>query len=216
MTADFSVRFFDLDGVTVDEALLSERERERVARKGTPALRQRQAASFQCLRVTLGEALGVGPETLAFRVEASGKPVVVEHALHFNLSHSDGVGMLAWGPRELGADIEALIARPTDGLAEEILSPRELDVWRTVPGPERQAWLTRVWTRKESTLKAAGSGLRMSPRLIDVGLAPAADAAPQDSRWTLRLSERHWHGVDAFDDVPVGYRAAVCVEAPHD
>lgn len=95
---EFAVRFFDLDAVDVDDTLLSAAERERVARKATPILRQRQAASFQCLRLTLGDVLGTRPEALTFHVQSNGKPVLAERGLHFNVSHSGGVGFLAWGP----------------------------------------------------------------------------------------------------------------------
>lgn len=205
---DVHVRFFDLDAVLVDESMLSATEHERVARKATPTLRQRQAASFHCLRVTLGEVLGAAPAALAFRIADSGKPALIDHALHFNVSHSGAVGMLAWGPRELGADVEALIARPSERLGEEILSPRELDAWRALPLSERQAWLTRAWARKESTLKAVGSGLRIPPRTIDVG-------DPNDA-WTVHVSEREWRGIDCIGGVPEGHRAAVCIEAPRE
>ena len=213
---DASVRFFDLDAVVVNERLLSERERERVGRKATAILRQRQAASFQCTRLALGEVLGVDPVRLCIAVAESGKPfltpghgassgIVPDH--HFNVSHSDGVGMLAWGARELGCDVEHLIARPGDGLAEEILSADEFTSWRALPDATRQAWLTRAWVRKEAALKAAGSGLRIPPRTIDVG-GGNAEGEP----WTLALEGRRWIGHDVFDGVPEGYRAAVCVE----
>ena len=215
----FSVRFFDLDAVLVDDSLLSSDERERVGRKATPVLRQRQAASFQCLRLTLGEVLGTRPEALAFRVQDNGKPVLAEGELHFNVSHSAGVGLLAWGPRELGADVEALIARPSDSLAEEILAIAELEAWRALPSTLRQAALTRAWTRKEATLKAIGSGLRIAPRTIDVGRfwhEPDAPLAPTTLRWTHEYEGRRWQGFEGFEGVPEGYRAAVCIEAEGD
>lgn len=209
---DASVRFFDLDAVVVDERQLSGSERERVARKATPGLRQRQAASFQCLRVTLGEVLGLAPIAVPIGIAEGGKPCLVNddaRGLHFNLSHSGGVGMLAWGPRELGADVEALIARPSDGLAEEILTPRELSVWRTLPGDAQRPWLTRAWVRKEAALKAVGSGLRIAPRTVDVGGGDDAEG----STWKLQLDDRAWQGFDILDAVPDGYRAAVVIEA---
>ena len=212
---DFSVRFFDLDAVDVDGGLLSAGERDRVARKATPVLRQRQAASFQCLRVTLGEVLDVEPLALAFRIEASGKPVLAGGGLHFNVSHSGGIGMLAWGPRELGADVEALIARPSESLAEEILTPAELEAWRGLAPPLRQTALTRAWTRKEATLKAIGTGLRVAPRTIAVGEFWDAPAVPiaLGWRWDLEHEGRHWRGYEGFEGPPDGYLAAICVEA---
>jgi len=215
----FSIRFFDLDAVLVEDALLSSDERERVGRKATPVLRQRQAASFQCVRLTLGGVLGTRPEALAFRIQDNGKPVLAEGGLHFNVSHSGGVGLLAWGPRELGADVEALIARPSDSLAEEILAIAELEAWRALPTTLRQTALTRAWTRKEATLKAIGSGLRIAPRTIDVGRfwhEPDSPTAPTTLRWTHEHEGRRWHGFEGFEGVPEGYRAAVCIEAEGD
>lgn len=215
VNADFSVRFFDLDAVTVDTALLSDSERERVARKATDTLRQRQAASFQSVRLTLAAVVGGDPAALAFRIRDSGKPVLVDHDLHFNVSHSGGVGMLAWGPRELGADVEALIARPTDALAEEILSPSELATWRALPAQEQQVALTRTWARKEALLKAIGSGLRIPPRKVEVGVETHADPIDGTGRlaWVATHEGRRWIGCDGFDGVPAGFRAAVCIEA---
>ena len=214
---DFTVRFFDLDAVVVDEDLLSASERERVARKATAALRQRQAASFHCLRVTLGEVLQLAPTAVPIGIAEEGKPFLQAKAaksrrealcrLRFNLSHSDGVGMLAWGMREVGCDVEHLITRPSDGLAGEILTPRELEAWLALPEGLRQDWLTRAWVRKESTLKAVGSGLRIPPRTIDVG-----GGANNGERWSVDAGGRRWVGIDCVDGVPEGYRAAVCIE----
>ena len=211
---DAHVRFFDLDSVAVDDALLSDDERERVGRKVTPALKQRQAASFQCVRVTLGEVLGVAPWTLAFERRDGGKPALLGGGLHFNVSHSGGVGMLAWSPGELGVDVEKLIARPTDALAQEVLSAQELGLWHAMPQGDRQAWLTRAWTRKESTLKAVGAGLRIPPRTLELMAGADAGDPPTHAAngWALDLEGRRWRGVDWFDGVPEGYRAAVCVE----
>lgn len=215
MNADFSVRFFDLDAVTVDTALLSDGERERVARKATDTLRQRQAASFQSVRLTLAAVVGGDPAALAFRIRDSGKPVLVDNDLRFNVSHSGGVGMLAWGPRELGADVEALIARPTDALAEEILSPAELAAWRALGAGKQQEALTRTWTRKEALLKAMGSGLRIPPRTVEVGVEANADPIDVPGRvaWVGTYEGRRWIGWDWFAGVPTGFRAAVCIEA---
>ncbi|GAB3736728.1 hypothetical protein GCM10028794_17680 [Silanimonas algicola] len=213
---EFAARFFDLDAVVVDEALLSAEERVRVARKATPILRQRQAASFQCVRLTLGEALGADPSTLAFRADAQGKPMLIDTRLHFNMSHSAGVGFLAWGQRPLGADVEALIARPTDRLAGEILAPSEFEAWRALAPPSRQVALTRAWTRKEATLKAIGTGLRIAPRTVLVGnvwTTPDTPTAATAQRWIAEHGGRRWRGFEGFEGAPDGYRAAVCIEA---
>lgn len=213
MTRDFQVRFFDLDAYSVSPGWLSRDETARVARKATPILRQRQGASFCVVRQTLATVLGLTPATLPLRVAEGGKPFIEGHPLQFNVSHSGGAGMLAWSHREIGADIEALIRRPSESLAAEILGPAELGRWKTTDEPHRQAWLTRAWTRKESTLKATGSGLRLSPRLVDV-----FGGENEGGGWLIELEGRRWRGIDlGLDDgVPADHRAAVCVEVTGD
>lgn len=213
MTRDFQVRFFDLDAYSVNPDWLTPDESARVARKATAILRQRQGASFCVVRQTLATALGIAPAALPLRVAEGGKPFIEGHSLRFNVSHSGGVGMLACSHREIGVDIEALIRRPGDALAAEILAPTELDRWRTTDEPERQAWLTRAWTRKESTLKAAGCGLRVAPRCVEVG-----GGENEGGGWLIELEGRRWRGIDlGLDDgVPAGHRAAVCVEVTGD
>ena len=83
-----------------------------------------------------------------------------------------------------------------------------------MPQGDRQAWLTRAWTRKESTLKAVGAGLRIPPRTLELMAGADAGDPPTHAAngWALDLEGRRWRGVDWFDGVPEGYRAAVCVE----
>lgn len=205
---EFNIRCFDLDALAIDTGLLSGAESERVARKRTALLQQRQAASFQCVRVTLGDVLGVDPRTLRIAIGGSGKPYLEGRALAFNMSHSGRVGLLAWGPRELGVDVEAMIARPTPALAATILTAIEFEAWHRLDEPSRQAWLTRAWTRKEAVLKAVGSGLRMAPAEVEVG-----GGAGEGGAWELVLDGFRLSGHDVLSTVPVGYRAAVCVVA---
>lgn len=207
LTTEPSARVFDLDRIVLDPRLLSETERERVERKATPTLRHRQAASFQCLRQALGTLLGLPPEDVPISIGGSGKPYLAGHRLAFNLSHSHGMALLAWGTREMGADIEMLIAHPSDKLAQAILSPAELECWRFVATSERAAWLTRAWTRKEAALKAVAHGLRTPPERVEVMIDAKEGAA-----WTIMLDGRRWRGVDWTPEVPSDYRAALCYE----
>ena len=207
----YAVAFVDLDHLPVDERVLSREEIDRVRRKATVSLRQRQAASFQFLRTTLAPVVGVPPESLKILTAAGGKPFLDPGQsggnLYFNVSHSQGVGMVAWAGREVGCDVEHLIPRPTDGLAGEILSPREWALWQRESTEGRQAWLTRCWVRKESTLKAAGAGLRIPPRTVDVDGGPS-----EPGGWQATIDGRRWVGRDCIGNVPDGYRAAVCIE----
>jgi phosphopantetheinyl transferase len=203
-----NVRFFNLDRIPVDSTRLSDEERARVARKATATLKQRQAASFQCVREVLGEVVGVPPRQLPIGIAEGGKPFLADRSLHFSVSHSGGVGMLAWGPLELGCDVEALITRPGDALARKVLSDAELARWGEVSATDRQAWLTRAWVRKEAVLKAVGSGLRIPPPSFDVG--GGDEHAPMRE---VELDRRRWNVVDVGLGVPEGHCAALCIES---
>lgn len=199
-------RVFDLDAVAVDMDLLSAEERARVERKRTPLLRQRQAASFQCLRETLGAVLGLPPAGLTVARREGGKPYLPGQALGFNLSHSEGIGLLAWGPGELGVDIEALIDRPSEALGREILTAAEFEAWQSQPEALRQVWLTRAWCRKEAVLKAFGEGLRIAPGRLELG-----GGAGEGRAWVCRFEGRECLGHDLAADIPAGYCAALCL-----
>lgn len=210
--ADITLHAFDLDAWPLRPELLSTEEAERVARKARETLRRRQAASFCALRVHLGRHLDRDPAGLAFVVDEHGKPHLAGPGqVHFNLSHSGPLGLLAIAPFAVGVDVERLIRRPDERLAREILHPRELEHWLGLDAALRQAALTRAWSRKEAVLKAVGTGIRVPPASVDVGLGrdPAdpvavdAVAVPGHGSW----------GVRAVDTAPEA-RAAVAWRLP--
>ena len=203
---DIHTLFFDLDRMAVPMQALSSDERVRVARKGTPQLRQRQAASFLAVRETLGRVLGLEASAVPIVVGQGGKPFIEGYPLHFNLSHCGGVALLAWGRRPLGVDIEARINRPSEALAMKVLAPAERARWAGVPETSRGPWLARAWVRKEAALKAMGLGLRRPPRTVDVG---GGDGEGQP--WHAMFDEHAWAGVDLVTDTPPGWFAALCL-----
>ncbi len=203
--------FANLDCLPVELACLNEDERGRVARKGTEQLQHRQGASLTWLRQRLGEALNTPPAALVIERDDQGKPRLLSQQAYFNLSHSGPVVALALcRSSEVGVDVEHLIKRPSQSLAEEILSEVELSRWASLPEHERQAWLTAVWARKEAVLKAAGVGLRASPSTFSVGGAGDINDEPVSLDGTL-WRVRNIEGADGA--VPEGYRAAVAVNA---
>ncbi len=76
-------------------------------------------------------------------------------ALHFNLSHTEQFVLLALGGEEVGCDIEYI--RPIRfHLAERYFSPEER-AWMQAEDTQRRFF--RVWTAKESYLKAVGGSI---------------------------------------------------------
>jgi 4'-phosphopantetheinyl transferase len=151
-----------LTGATPAADVLSPTERERAARFRFDRDRARYVAAHGAMRCILGDALGRPPASLAFEVGPLGKPALADHpALHFNLSHSRDLAVLAvttHGP--VGVDVEAALPIPDSvAVAEANFSPAERAALRRLPEAERVAGFHRLWTRKEAYLKAIGTGL---------------------------------------------------------
>jgi 4'-phosphopantetheinyl transferase len=110
---------------------------------------------------------GVAPQQWRFRPGPHGKPEIVwpegyVGRLHFNVSHTEGVVVLALAEGSpVGVDVER-IDRPSDfeGLARRFFAPEEAEaVAACADENERAALFYRIWTLKEAYVKAIGKGL---------------------------------------------------------
>nr|WP_241744525.1 4'-phosphopantetheinyl transferase superfamily protein [Cellulosimicrobium arenosum] len=101
-----------------------------------------------------------------------GRPVLVGGP-EFSLSHTRGAFAVAIAASEVGVDIE----RAHDpAVAQEVagsLHPRERDEITARPPEERPGAFARTWTRKESYLKALGTGVSRDLAADDVGAGPS-------------------------------------------
>lgn len=176
-------------------AVLSEAERERVARFRFPALRRRHEVALGLLRTTLAGFVGADPAALRFELGEHGKPSL-PGGPSFNLSHSGDWWLLgiADGGR-VGVDVE--VHRPLTDLAEvarTTFHPAEADEVLAREGAARQAAFFRVWSRKEAFIKAVGLGLSYPLRGFRVSasddpaqeLLAVDDPAEDAGRWHLQ------------------------------
>src|SRR5439155_18901930 len=93
----------------VDEALLDDEERHRSQRFVRPTDCSRFVLAHAALRLFLARCLGVEPATVLYENGTHGKPRLVPGLgpLEFNLSHSEGLGLLAVArDRSVGVDVE--------------------------------------------------------------------------------------------------------------
>ena len=147
--------------------VLPEPRRARAARflRGEDRLRCLLAGLL--LRRALVEA-GLPPDLDARLADGPcGRPEwPAEFGLHLSLAHSgDWVAcVLHSGP--VGVDIEAIA--PEDPAVEALsFTPAEQAWILDQPVPERPAAFHRLWTLKESLLKALGTGLSLDPRRLE-------------------------------------------------
>jgi 4'-phosphopantetheinyl transferase len=162
--------------------------------------RHRYIAAHAALRQLLAQHSGQAGERLRFVAGRFGKPAMTSATaggLHFNLSHSHGIGLVALSARhELGVDIEVI--RPMHDalqLAAAYFSPTEQAALAACPEAQRDRAFFVCWTRKEACLKAVGIGLDLALDGFEVGIEPVAQTvvlATPDGVEHLRLQ--------SFDD----------------
>jgi 4'-phosphopantetheinyl transferase len=159
------------------------------------------------LRRLLGQLVGVEPAAVPITTTGAGKPVLAGGGVHFNVSHTDGLALIALADRPVGIDVERV--RPvanSDGLVNRFFSAAEREAFRRLPAGLRLAGFFRGWTTKEAVLKAVGLGV-MCLDDFDVELHPGRPPAVLAARGAALAGG--W-GLTAWEPEE-GYAAAAAV-----
>jgi len=152
-------------------AFLSDDETARAARFVFERDRERFVVGRGRLREILARKVSRAPAELRFSYSENGKPALQGFGdAQFNLSHSEGVAVLALSQAfELGVDVE--FVRPLkEDVAERFFSRREIDQLASLPADDQLAGFYRCWTRKEAIVKAIGDGLSRPLDSFDVSV----------------------------------------------
>ncbi|PWW52680.1 4'-phosphopantetheinyl transferase family protein [Actinokineospora spheciospongiae] len=188
----------DLPDAVLDrlEGVLDPEERRRAAALDPPRRREFVAA-HGAARAVVGRRLGLAPAEVRWRIGAHGKPEVP--GVSVSLSRSAGVAMVALTrDRPLGVDLQRLLHTDAVRTAERFFAAEEAHRVRAAAAAERPALLTRLLTRKEACVKAAGGrlfpGLRRA--VLDRDMVGEADGG----RYRVRDLT-----------APAGFAAAVAV-----
>lgn len=162
------------------DSLLSADEQNRLKAIKVQHLRTRYVAAHGFLRAIVAKEAGVPPTTADIRSDRFGRPALfieaVQCTFDFNMSHSENWMMIGLSHRaRIGVDVELWRKLPyaTDQLSN-ILSPEEIDIVHDVLKSSTcraSSVALRLWTLKEATLKAHGSGLHIEPRRVHLDLA---------------------------------------------
>lgn len=141
--------------------LLAPEEQARGDRFYFPKHRRRFCTARALSRIILSRYLKTTPESLNFIYNAQGKPEVVNsQKLHFNISHSKDLALLAVGKRfPMGVDIEYFSSRPYEGIARNLFSENEIQALEKTPTFLKPAVFFHIWAQKEAFIKASGLGL---------------------------------------------------------
>ena len=101
---------------------------------------------------------------VSIEVKPTGKPYLAgKESLFFNLSHSENMVMCAVADKEVGCDVER--TTEFDGaLASYVMTRQELQqIYGLESEAKQQEMFFRLWTLKESYMKATGLGIRLEP-----------------------------------------------------
>jgi 4'-phosphopantetheinyl transferase len=161
------------------EEVLAKDEAERASRFRFDHLRDAYVLTRGALRYLLGKYLDGDPSGICFRYGDKGKPELCPPStLHFNLSHSNGVAVVAVAFEcAVGIDLECL--RPLadmEQIAGRYFCPEEALELRALAPPLQQRAFFSCWTRKEAFIKAIGDGLACPLDSFRVSILPESDA----------------------------------------
>ena len=196
-------------------ATLAEDERAKAARFYFDKDRNHFIVARGTLRAILGYYLNLNPAGLRFCYGEYGKPMLARElhgeSLRFNLSHSDGLALVAvTRGREIGVDLEKIRpGMPDEGIAERFFSTGEVRALHELPRHQQDEGFFNCWTRKEAYIKAKGEGLSMPLSEFEVSLAPGESAALLSTKRDPHEAAR-WSMRELFP--ALGFVAAVVVE----
>ncbi|MBX7149037.1 4'-phosphopantetheinyl transferase superfamily protein [bacterium] len=101
------------------------------------------------------------PKTsLVFVKNKWGKPSLKGLPLHFNISHSGNLALLAISLNQpLGVDVEKMRKVSVGKIAERYFSKKECEFIQNLPKANQTNSFFTLWTQKEAIVKAKGVGL---------------------------------------------------------
>ncbi len=154
---------------------------------------------------------GIDEKTADFETNQNGKPHILHggqdaglKTIHFNLSHSGDYAMCVIGDNPAGCDVERV--RKIDlNIADRFFAPSEIELIKTQPTSEAQInTFFRLWTLKESYIKAEGQGLSMGLNTFSV---------QPDSNKIIRDNVEVICSLYEFD-VDKSYKFSACILGP--
>ncbi len=130
-------------------------------------------ASKLAVRLILGRYLTTDPFSLRFKRNRWGKPALLNHNLHFNISHSDKWLLIAVShDQRVGIDLEQyVLAFDYRSMVDMYFHPAEKEVLMSTYSWAQKSFF-KLWTRKEALAKVIGLGLHeklLSTNMLDSG-----------------------------------------------
>lgn len=157
--------------------------------------------SSSFIRALLCSVLALKDDELIIAANEYGKPFLPNHTdIHFNISHSGEYVICAMDSAPIGIDIEKEKVRDFETIQSHFFAPQEILYVNNCKASVQSSFYD-IWTRKESYLKAIGTGFYTDSALFSV------------VHWnrlvsSLELGMQKWF-LKPYSDIP-NYKVAVC------
>ena len=157
------------------------------------------------------ETYGLKEKSVEYEFGEWGKPTLkYQPGIHFSLSHSGDYAICSIGDKPMGNDIE-LIKEDRLKVADRFFAKEELD-WMYAAQDEAEVTerMFRIWTMKESFLKATGKGISLPLNEFAV----LVDEEQSRIRVKHNFNAKFYH-MKEYSEI-AGYRVAICCEESRD
>ena len=176
------------------QACLPEVELVRAKAFRDESTKHRHILAHAALRCLLAHKLRCNPREITFQIGPFGKPALPAErhaALHFNLSHSGELALVALcDAAEVGVDIEHIRpVRDPIALAKRFFTPGEQDELAAAPPEDQINCFFRLWTQKEALLKATGQGIANGLQRFEVTCRGGGGLVAMDGE---KITETEW------------------------
>ncbi|MCX8106365.1 MAG: 4'-phosphopantetheinyl transferase superfamily protein [Ignavibacterium album] len=193
--------------------IISSDEKERLHKFKFEGDRGKALLTYFIRRKIISDYIDIPPEKLEFNYTSYGKPFLNPDKfsdIKFNYSHSGNYLLFAINKNsDIGVDIE-LIKRTLDlnRLAENHFSDLEYNYFNSIKNDiDRQVFFYKIWTRKESLLKALGTGINDDLKNLNVFWGKEE----KNSTNFLNYKGKNWIISDVH--VPMNYFASLAYQS---
>jgi 4'-phosphopantetheinyl transferase len=194
---------------------LSTEERSRANRFVKREDRVGHVITYGLLRLILSHHCQLQPKEIQIHRSAWGRPYITKRDIHFNLSHTKKLLVIAIAHHEIGIDIEYVDTKfALQEVIELVLTKAEQCALAHTPIDKQQEKFFEYWTAKEAVLKLMGTGFRRDPKTFQI-IDGQVHLSGMDNQvrivlTPLRLTKRHFTGYVAYthrgSQVPIVYK----------
>lgn len=199
------------DRVAHYETLISEKEREKAAHAKVPGIKEDRIIAAGALREVLSHYLKIDPQKIEYSYGEQGKPYIHGSDVYFNISHTQGLLLIAVTTiGQVGIDVEC-VNRTADlrEITQRYFTKNESAALFSLNEADFQKAFCRCWTQKEAFVKASGVGLLRALNSFEVSVGENEPKLLSIEGDTLRAKE--WSLLEI--DIGEAYIATVAIRA---